>query len=433
MNNNMNVWISEFNAFRRFNKSKNDRLEVVEGKLVLTKGTHGRTMGVMVTSNPNALADHLESLIDHTARPLFEGLKQKPSYEEITLLRKQIKILSHKIFDLKNCFTSRDIGKKEQAQRFNAIYQKAHSLYEDVEALKKAQQRPLTANREVVHYQYDVEDRIKFRHPKRVPVEETVAAAEQALKLAHKEPLIKMIARIALLAIPLMGASMIHALKLVFWNPFEKLICGGLKTESPFDKIVRIAFPENPHHDQMVKLAHQLIRMPVITPEAVKGICTFASYFNKLELKGARITEDDIMKYVPLIKGDDVPQYLETLKKVCADKQIHRVSLNEVQSLFNDYIKHPRNISWEVFLTKRAKGPQIEDGKSYFAGDVPGVLDPHLSIEGMMSILTAMVQSTKCTSIELSPMVCGLPEVAKLLDDHGFKVQDKGHFNLCVR
>lgn len=431
--NKMDFWTSEFNEFRRFNPAKNDRLEVVAGKLVLTKGTHDRTMGVMVTSNPKALADHLESLIDQTAKPLFEALQQNPSYEEVTLLRKQIKILQSKIFDLKKCFNSQDLSRKVEAQRYSALYAKASDLYNHLEALKKAQDRPLSSERGIVHYQYDVEDRIKFRHPKRVPVEETVEAAQEALRLSVKEPTVKKIARVALLAIPLMGASLIHGLKLLLWNPFEKLIYGGLKTESPFDKLIRIAFPENPHYDQMVKLAHQLMRLPVITPAAVDGIVSLAPYFTQLELKGARIVEDDITTYAPLLQGKNVQQYLETLKKVCADKQIHRVSLEEAQRLLSEFHKYPRNASLEFFLGKEFEPPQIVDGKSYFYGDAPQDLDPHISREGMMRILGAMVQSKNCKTIELSHMVCGLPEVAKLLTEHGLKVQDKGRFKLCVR
>lgn len=55
----MNDWSCAFEVCRHLNTRNSDRIEVVGGKLVLTKGTHARTKGVGITSNPKALMDIL--------------------------------------------------------------------------------------------------------------------------------------------------------------------------------------------------------------------------------------------------------------------------------------------------------------------------------------------------------------------------------------
>lgn len=422
----MNIWSREFEVYRRLNTANNDRIEVKEGMLVLTKGTHDRAKGISITSNPKVLADYLERLIDQTARSVFDGLQKNPSYEEVTLFRKQIKILTKKILDLQISFRSHDIGRKVQVQRYKQLFQKANALYIQAEELKKAINRPLLSDRPIVHYAYDVEDCIKYLHPKRVPVQETVAAAQKALKFSLKEPLVKKIARIVLFSLPLMGASIIHACKLILWNPFERLICGQLQTESPFDKLVRLAFPGNPHFDQMLKLAHQLLRTPAITSDAVNGICAFAPYFTKLELKNVKIIENDIMAYAPLMKRKNIQEYLEALKKVCDEKKIHRVSLNKAQDLLDEFYKYPRKMKLEDFLAKHSEKPQVVDGKFYFFGDAPDVNEPHLSKEGLLKIVTSMVQSSKCSSIELSETAYDLPGVSKILETRCKSIHFRG-------
>lgn len=426
------VWNDHINLMKGLNCSKNDRLDVVAGQLIHKKGDHARSKGIMVTSNPTALAEYLEQCIDQTARPYFEQLKQNPSYEEITLFRKQIKILRTKISDLEYIFRANDLNQKENAKRFSDLFEKASALYDETVKEKSELDRPPLRERPIVPYVYQEADRIKWHHPKRVPVQDTITAAKRALELSSKESLPKKIARVALLAIPLMVTSWIHLFKKILWNPIEKHIYGGLKTESPFDKLIRVAFPDNPHLDQFWRLAGQLWHMPVITPEAVDAVCEFAPDFTDMDLFELSVVEEDVTAYAPYIRiekpGVTVEEYLNLLKRVCESQQIHRVSLKVVQNLIKVYQKVPRDESLEAFLIRDAQRFSIENENKYYFVDAPNDANRHISLEGMNKILKAMVASPAFKTMILHKSFSKLPEVNQLMMDQGFKVKPTHRF-----
>lgn len=450
----MNRWQEDAAVFGALRTHLNDKLYVAEGRLKLEKGSRSRMDGVPISSDPSALVTHLEALIKNTAQECFQSLQQSKSdrpeyYEQIADFKRQFKCLHSNIDKLQMTYRSRDCDNKKYAERYNELYEQSSTFLKQVKEYKSSLPKPPQNQRPFKHIDYDERtylDSIKWKYPMRVPVSETVAAAKKALSLVPKpRPLyMKCLSFIgaSLFTAAVIGAVFLTALKIVLWNPIEKLIRGEVRTLSPYTiaagiyyrMIEEVIGTTSNHQKAYQSFTTQLLHRPHITDEVVEAFVQLAPRADLLDLGMATLVSENISELAPYIVEDKRPgalpvaTYLDALDRLCKKKNCELKTLHRLSFL---YERHNNR-----FLSLLDPEGKLEEGRSIesiieedFArlpGDViePHCVNPYISPKALEKLLKAAFSSPTCREIELSDSLAELQPVRNLLAQHSYRFKE---------
>lgn len=260
----------------------NDKLEVVDNAFQLTKGQAEESNGTLFIHEPSNVIECLNSLINETARTHLIDLRKSNSYENLADFKRQFKCLNNLLSDLRHLF-------KDQ---FEPLYESSLQLFNEIVEYKQSLKKPL--DRPIKHITYNERTElssIKAFHPKRVPINETVKAAQAALTLA--EP--KIDESLECCVTPVFFClSACSILKIFTWNPLELLYKGQVTTRAPIKWAVDDYIDSNKHMQAVQKYSTQLLNCPLITEEIAMGFAKLAPYATTLDLKNAMYRDPNL-------------------------------------------------------------------------------------------------------------------------------------------
>lgn len=442
----MDRWLNDTGVLSNLRTSWNDKLEVVNDRLHLEEGQHSRGMGRLVTSHPTVVADYLESLITNTAQEYFQTLQFSKEdspvyYEQIADFKRQVKCLHKQVSNLQYTFRSHDCNNKSHAERYSQLFEVAFTFLKQVKDYKATLKKPSLEERPVKHIHYNERTdlhTIKWSYPKRIPIEETVAAAKQALLLAQPQqhPFIRCIKAIGkglVFAIPLLAASLLTVLKIVLWNPLECLIRGELRTISPLRWFLQELRTDNSHMRAYQSFSTQLFHQPFITEKVVEAFKQLAPQANLLDLDNAVLASEDITELAPFIEEDKrtgaIPliTYLNTMKRLCEEKNIKLQTLRTVSHFYK--------LHNDTYLRRNREG---EEGQSIddFLNDMSNRLRkdadiekanavcPYISPKALQELLNVAASSPTCREIQLSSSLVALQSVRDFLKSHSYRLKE---------
>lgn len=448
----MDRWLNDTTVLTGLRTSWNDKLEVTEGGLRLDKGQHSRDRGVSIMPRPTVVADYLEALMKTTAEDYFRVLQASKTdspafYEQVADFKRQVKCLYQCLSDLQYTFRSHDCQDERSAVRYDQLFYIAHALRNRVKDYKSTLKKPPLTERPIKHIEYNERidlNSIKWGYPKRVPIQETVAAAKQALSLARGESqpsyirCIKAIGNGLLHAPALLGASILTALKIVLWNPLEWLIRGEVRTISPLRWMLQELRNDNVHMRAYQRFSNQLFRQPLITEKVADAFKQLAPEANLLDLENVVLAAEDITELAPFIKEDKSPgaiplmTYLNTMKKLCEEKNIKLHTLRTVSCLYEAYnraYKTKEGQSIENFLDDISNRKRNKD-----ADILPAhAMNPYISLPVLKEVLKAASSSSTCREIKISDSLLGLQFVRDFLNQHSYRLESESGVDKTYR
>lgn len=442
----MDCWSADVDVLSKLRTSWNDKLEIVDGSLNLVEGRRSRRKGASITTNPEAIANHLESLINNTATTYFLELKFSESqsseyYESIADFKRQVKCLKTRISDLQYVFRSFDCNQKSHADRYSALFEQAKSLWREVQDYKNSLEKPLLSKRPVKNIQYNERTdlyTIKHTYPKRVPLQATVEAAKQALLLAQPQQrpflrCIKAIGKGLVFAVPLFAAGLLTVLKIVLWNPVEWLVQGEVRTISPLRWFLQKLKTDNPHMEAYQRFSTQLLHQPFITEEVVAAFKELAPQANLLDLGNAVLASEDITEFASFIQEDERPGaipldiYLNTMKDLCKQNNINLQTLRDVEQKYK--------LHNNVYLGDDSKEERksINNFLDDMCGHLPKNADinqasagmPYISPKMLMELLDSAASSSTCRKIKLSSSLAELETVRNFLSANSYRFKNE--------
>lgn len=437
-------WEKEIAVLSDLNRDFNDKLTVTDGHLHLEKSNKKRRGGVLLAEDPSALATHLEELITVTAKMCFESLQaaQKDSpalkdssefYERVADFAEQSDCLSTRISDLQSTF--RDCGNEQYAKRYYELCKLAFASWKQVETYKDTLEEPPLEQRPIRHFIYDERTDTRSTHDweylARVPVAEIIAAAKTASLLGHPQmsPIVKVVKCVrstigSVLALSVLCvAGMLTILKIVLWNPFEWLIRGEIRTQSPFrlslSFLKEMSRSDNPHLRAYQYLAAALLHRPAITKELAETFKQLSTYaHDRLDLSLVDLVSEDITKLAPYIQEDTrhgaipLATYLEAVKESCKDKTVlfhaEAVGINYRNTIYlNDskkkgeqlinYLREFESTDWTEFATSTIR-PEV-----------------------LQELLEAAASSPACDEIEVSDDLRNSPAIRDVFRKHSYR------------
>lgn len=431
----MNNYTNYIKAISNLRTDLNDRLYIKEGHLELVEGSHRRTLGLSITPKPEELAKHIEEKILKAAQAQLEALKgalkkDTTHYEELANLRREVKTIYNIASDLQYTFRGHDYSSKKFADIYSSLCSKAAALSKEIQEYKRTLKKPLESEKQVRHFEYTERtslNRINFLPSKRVPLEDITNAAKKALAMHKKDPFkgtvgkIRLIGRALLYSVPLMGASILHAFKLLLWDPIEKLIKGERVTESPFDKLVRKAFLEKDTHERAFqKLFDQLLRNPVISNEVIKLALELLPHAKELNMTLVHLAAEKPSQLRSFIKEKKLPldTFLTSLDAICLEKKIPLVSLEDVERQYA--------ISNRKFLVTG----KFEAATGQFANRLlPDQNQIVITLDKLKILLDAAAKSPTCKEVSFSTELLQTSCVQEFLTSKGFK-ESKKYYSL---
>lgn len=438
----MNRWLNDTNVLANLRIDWTDQLEVIDDCLHLNQGQHFRSMGRSVTSDPSVVGKYLESLITKVGQECFQhlqGLKDDTPayYEKVADFKRQVNYLRRGVIDLGKTFESHDCNNKSHLEQYSRLFKLATEFWAEVKKYKATLKKPSLQERPVKQIQYN--ERTDFRlikshrYPKRVPIEETVKAAKQALLLAQtKQDLrsrcFKVISQKPILAIPTLILGFLTVFKIVLWNPLERLICGEVRTISPISRFLPESVETKRHMQAYQLFSTQLLHQPFITDEVVKAFKELAPQANRLDLGTALLASDDITEFAPFIEEYEkigaipVDKYLSTMKRLCKEKNIKLQTLHRVTELYrsdNSVFTSPyqqKGQSIDDFLSERADGMAKEADEFKAQAALP-----YVSPGALQELLNAASSSPTCRDIVLSTSHLASQSVRDFLSSHSYE------------
>lgn len=435
-------WNKDIEVLGALRTGWNDRLSIVDGHLHLEKGGEDIKWGVTiipVTKDPSAVADHLESFIKCTAKEHFSALQTSKSdtpayYEQVAQLHRQSKCLSKRMSDLQYAFRSY-LFNSTYERRYSHLFDLAHGFSEQVKTFKSTLTKPPLSERAARHIEYNERtEPVQYFYPKRVPLGETVAAAKKALSLAGPNQPRSLLTRICIvigvvvLAFPSMVLS---GLKIIFWNPFERLIHGTVTTRSPFCLTVNLCeeglFGVNNHWRAYQNYCSQLLHCPVITDEVASAFEQLAPRAEVLDLQWAEVSSFSLDELKPFIEEDirpgaiSVDTFIEQLKNTIYMWPNLELSLRWLNAFYSNYNR--------LYLEKRS-----EDDLNKFLTRALSTIDtayqphktwPWMSPKVLQKLLDSAAASPTCHKIVLNDSVARLPHVKNFLSKHSYQLMKR--------
>lgn len=316
--NSSDIWKREIGQLHDIQLNWNDKLEVVDGALRLTKGPEEAFDGKLFIPEPIDVANHLNLLIQSTATLQLKNLKnQTEHYEQIADFKREFKCLHHLISNL------RDIFKDDQEMKPHtlSLHENSSGFFSEIVEYKSSLKKPPLKDRPVKSIEYNERtelNAIKETYPKRVPINETIKAARTAFKLA--EPKANELEACCVKPI-FCCLSTLSALKVLLWNPFEWLYKGQIATRTPFRYAIEDYMDNNRHIQAFQKFTRQILNCELITSEVAFGFAKLAEAATTLDLKNAKFTDESLSLDAahPQIDPDNLSILLEAASgsKLC--------------------------------------------------------------------------------------------------------------------
>lgn len=313
-------WISkhEIGQLYDLRLNWNDKLEVVDGALRLTKGHSEAADGKLFIPDLYDVTQHLDFLITNKARAHMAHLKdQRDHYEDVADFKREVKGLNHLISNLRHLFKD----------KFETLYEHSAKLFTDIVEYKANLKKPL--DRPLKHITYNERTElssIKGTHSKRVSIDETVKAAETAFKIA--EP--KLNESLECCVEPLFCClSTFSLLKIVIWNPIEWMCKGHVSTKTPLKWAIDDYIDRNKHMQAFQKYSTQILNCEIITNEVAMGFAKLAPFATTLDLKNATSAVESNTSN-PQIDSNSLSLLLEaaSASKLCNTIHISKCLLN---------------------------------------------------------------------------------------------------------
>ncbi len=417
-------------------------------KLVLERGSKYSNDQRIFIKEPKKLEEHFLKLIE-TGKECFDAIKKNESenrdYERVALFKREVKCLSIKISKL-GCSL-------EGGLSYTPLYQKAADLLKEVWDYKKSLEVPPLHSRPKKTFKYDKDTELQSRYaaPKRVHLSDMVNAALNALALAQPKPQNRIIywmnaiGGALIMGLPLFSAAVLTGLKILLWNPIEKMIRGEVRTRSPWSVILESLensqLQYNRHLKAFYDISRQFLRRLYISEEVANYFAQLSSAVKVLDLNGVQIASDDIMDLAPLIQEDSrkgaipVKTYLETLKKVCKDRNIELRTLFKINHLYTlhnslylrEYSTGDKKINFEDFIhQKTEKNKTLDIFKA-------SPSSPYITPKALYILLEAAAKSSTCWEIILSEPICKMGEVQKFLQENNYRIFKEDKFNKTYR
>jgi hypothetical protein len=443
MVNHIERWQKDTDLLANLRTSWNDELDISSGRLELKIGNR-KVSYPNILKQPIQIAEYLENLLKTSAEECFKNLQTSKNdlpefYEKVALFQKQVKIL----FSLSSTFEYqlRNSNTKKYAPSYLKIFDQSYSLFERVKKYKSELRKPSQEERPIKHFEYNERTQlssIKYYHPKRVPLNETVAAAKKALSLSpstsRSQRILKTIGKVILLAIPIIALSIISVLKLVLWDAYASLLCGKVFTSSPLlDFLDRFIIENTDHWKAYQALCKQILRQSYITKDVVNAFKEVASHAETLDLLAIKLVTDDLMKFEDLIPEDERPGaipvgiYLRSLKSVCERKKINITTLKLILSLYsshnNTYLSSAnyRGKSIDAFLEDRIGGCYHLINIAYEKKDNRPLID----VEVFKELVDIGFALPHCRKIKLSNDLNQLTVIRESFKSYSFKLKKK--------
>jgi len=438
-------WNRAIEALEPLRTDLDDRLSIVDGHLLLEKGTGDREWGFTntpITKDPSAVADYLESLITKTAKELLSNLQASKNdtpayYEQVALLNRQSKRLYSRISSLQYSFRF-SFFETTYAKRYLNLCELADNFSREVNTFKYTLRKPPLSERTTQHIDYNERTwAIKYHYPKKVPLEETVAAAKKALTFAERIQTRPLLTRTFLIigSMVLLAPSMfLSALKIILWDPFELIIRGTVTTRSPFNLAIKwlgegLFSPRNPHLKAYQLYCTQLLHCPIITDEVAKAFEQLAPQADVLDLGYAELFSfaRDLDELKPFIKEHDLPgalslaKFIEFIKNSCDEAPDRRIKLGVLANFYLNY---------KICFEKMSEADVKENFKKVL-GNVEKVIKPTCSLpwispRALERLLNSAASSPTCTKIVLNDSIAELPVIQNFLKQHSYELVKKG-------
>ena len=374
-------WKHDIAVLNDFRADWNDKLEVSDEGLRLVKG---RYIGSFVKPSV-AVLRQLEALIE-ISKECFGFLKRAKCdlpefYEQVVMFKREVKCLHLCLNDMRSVLDERLITGSSQ-------------LLDEVKAFKYTLKKPPLSERPVKHFVYDERmnpHSIKWTHPKRVPPEDTAAAALKALSLVEEESFF--------VTARLLGGVLKEAL----WDPFDSNGTHENLTHHylSFQGRQRTAF---------VFFVKQLLGSRLITDEVVDAFAKLAHAVESLDLSRADLIAKDITELAPYIAqskkaGAITPlAFLEAVKRARPDHAINLTYLSErYLSLVESYDLLAQKTSWDDFLKTHLSTLKLRKAHSF------------ITLKVLLRLLEIAAASNSCRKIILSDTLTSLQPVSELL------------------
>ena len=294
--NSSDIWKREIGQLHDLRLNWNDKLEVVDGALLLTKGPEEAFNGKLSISEPLDLAEHLKFLINTTAASHLNSLKTQPEYyEQVADFKREFKCFNNLVSSLKLIFSPKHACNDTQIiECYSHLYELSSKLFSEIIDYKSSLKKPPLKDRPWKHIEYTERTElssIKGTYPKRVPLSETIKAAQRALRLAES----KVNELEACCVKPLLCClSTLSLLKVVLWNPLEKLYRGEVTTRTPLKYAIDDFMDTNTHIRAFQKFSCQILNCPLITYEVAMGFAKLAPCATTLDLKNAKFANEEL-------------------------------------------------------------------------------------------------------------------------------------------
>ncbi len=448
MNFETNQWQNDTSIFDALRTNLNDKLDVVNGRLKHKMGQNIRPDGSPISESPETVADYIDSLIDVTANDVFESLKQinnnSPEfYEKVADFKRQFKCIYKRTSDLQFTFRYHDLNNDRLAQRYSQVFHKASAFLQQIKQYKSNLAKPPLEERPRKHINYDNRTdfrSIKYSYPKRVPLDETIVAANKALELAQLKPqsifreAISFIANNILLSPVVFLMASLTVIKIVIWNPFELLIKGKVSSTSPLRWFLDSAKVPSSHMKAYQSFTTQILHCPWITEEVAEGFKKLATHADLLDLESVVLVSRDMRELAPFIdeykKPGSIPvaDYLEKLTKIYDEK-----GLEPQGTLFDLKYRYKMYNRSYATATNSQKNELFNDDyfiKANFNAkqEAPHIAHPFIDPKVLKSLLESASTSPTCSKIKISASLAKLQVVGDFLKKNSYNLKDDGQF-----
>ncbi|MBA3604147.1 MAG: hypothetical protein H0W50_11040 [Parachlamydiaceae bacterium] len=452
MNCETNQWQNDTSIFNALRTNLNDKLDVVNGRLKHKMGQNSRASGSSISESPETVADYIESLIDVTAPKIFESLKQVSSnspefYEKVADFKRQFKCIYKRTSDLQFTFTDLDIHNDRLAQRYSQVFHKASAFLQQIKQYKSNLAKPPLEERPRKQINYDNRTdlrSIKYSYPKKVPLEETIVAANKALELAQVKPqsmfreAISFIANNILLSPVVFLMASLTVIKIVFWNPFERLIKGKVSSTSPLRWLLDFEKVQSSHMKAYQIFTTQILHCPWITEEVAESFKKLAHHAELLDLESVVLVSRDMRELAPFIDEDKNPgampvaDYLEKLKKIYDEKGIeplvslYILSIN--YTLYNKLLIDATNSGNKLSASANRQHEDFVAINLTAKYKTPHIANPFIDPKVLKSLLESASSSPTCGKIKISSSLAKLQFVRDFLNKNSYNLKENGEF-----
>lgn len=349
------VWKREIGQLYDLRLNWNDKLEVINSGLRLTKGSEEKIDGKLFIPESIDIAEHLKFLVNTTATLHLKSLKnQTDHYEQVADFKREFKCFNKMITDLRELFSAKVCNDPQIVEHYSQLYKLSSNLFSEVVEYKASLKKP--ENRPEKSFQYNERTElssIKETYPKRVPLNHMLEAAKAAIKLAEPKNLEPMGYCVKPFLCCLTALSVV---KYIVWNPFEKCIWGEVTTRTPLKYSVDDYIDTNKHMQAFQKISRQILNCELITNEVALGFAKLASGATTLNLKNAKFFSEElpldakhpqidqsnlmlllkaasdsqlcntVLMSKSLLEWNDVPEFLSKHSFIEADKFDHSVT-----------------------------------------------------------------------------------------------------------